>query len=151
MKLESLKSICNHHLDISIRQFEKSGLVFPVAYFLSNEKKLIWSPLLWLLVEEDVNHFFAEQVQEHKALWGFYIMNPLDFNAEKTDENQSENGGRLLLHCEYPEGKFELLQNYTLDKKGKLILGVRHFVNDDLIGVFSGYFEEQTKQSEISA
>ena len=104
-----------------------------------------------LLEKNDVNEFLVTQTKECQSQFASYIMDQGDFMVDEALKVQNGKDGLILLHCEYPDGKFELLQKYHSDKEGKLIVGERHFSDTDLIGVFSGYFEESKKQSNWAA
>ena len=150
MKLSKIKTFCNKTFDIAIKHFEKQRVVIPTAFFRTNEE-MLFGPLVGLLDENDVNEFLVSTIKEHQASCGLYIMRQGDFRVDEDIKVQNGKDGLILLHCEYPDGKFELLQKYHSDKEGKLIVGERHFSNTDLIGVFSGYFEESKKQSNWAA
>ena len=150
MELNEIKTFCNKTFDIAIKHFEKQRVVIPTAFFRTNEE-MLFGPLVGLLDENDVNEFLVSTIKEHQASCGLYIMRQGDFRVDEDIKVQNGKDGLILLHCEYPDGKFELLQKYHSDKEGKLIVGERHFSDTDLIGVFSGYFEESKKQSNWAA
>jgi hypothetical protein len=150
MELNEIKTFCNKTFDIAIKHFEKQRVVIPTAFFRTNEE-MLFGPLVGLLDENDVNEFLVSTIKEHQASCGLYIMRQGDFRVDEDSKVQNGKDGLILLHCEYPDGKFELLQKYHSDKEGKLIVGERHFSDTDLIGVFSGYFEESKKQSNWAA
>jgi hypothetical protein len=145
MTLVKIKKLCNLFLDIAIKQIEKSELVLPVAYFLTKNKEVIFSPLIGLLEEDHVNEALVSTIKENQASCGLYIMRQGDFRVDEDIKVQNGKDGLILLHCEYPDGKFELQQKYNSDEEGKLIVGERHFSDTDFIGKFSGYFEESNK------
>jgi hypothetical protein len=151
MKLVQIKKLCNLFLDIAIKQIEKSELVLPVAYFLTKNKEVIFSPLIGLLEEDHVNEFLMTTTNEHHALCGLYIMLQCEITPEKINYNFKDKDGPILLHCEYPDGKFELLQEYNIGEDGKLVFGERRFSDTDFIGKFSGYFEESNKPIDWAA
>ncbi len=150
MKLSKIKTFCNKTFDIAIKHFEKQRVVIPTAFFRTN-KEMLFGPLVGLLEENDVNEFLVSTIQENQASCGLYIMRQGDFRVDEDIKVQNGKDGLILLHCEYPDGKFELQQKYNSDEEGKLIVGERHFSNTDLIGVFSGYFEESKKQINWAA
>jgi hypothetical protein len=117
----------------------------PVAFFISDKYGVTYSPIMGLLEKNDVNEFIVTKIKECQAQFAFYIMRQGDFMVDEALKVQNGKDGQILLHCEYPDGKFELQQKYNSDEEGKLIVGERHFSDTDLIGVFSGYFEESNK------
>jgi len=150
MNSKRIRNFCDKTFDIAIKHFQKDGTVIPTAFFLT-EKEMLFSPLVGLLSEEDVNEFFVSTIKRLKPLCALYIMLKGGFRVDGVIHVQKSKDDHFLLHCEYPDGKFEFLQEYKVAEDGKLILGKRRISDTDFVGIISGYFEDSEKQINWAA